>query len=186
MALVGNLTVGLSVATGAFSKGLKAARGQLSEFASGVGGLVGKFGGLTAAITGFVGAASITALVANSMSAIDELGAAADKLGTTSEALSGLRFAASQSDVEIETLQGGLQKLNAKLGKRRVRIAVLTPSPLARAAGTAVHWFRPEVCVFGPSNVDSAMAHLDVSPELARQLKDVLKDLMKEVGVSPP
>jgi len=50
------------------------------------------------------------------MQAIDELGTSADKLGVTSEALSALQFAATQSDTSIETLQGGLQKLNQKLG----------------------------------------------------------------------
>lgn len=73
-------------------------------------------------------------------------------------------------------------RLNAKLGPRRVRIAVLTPSALARAAGTAVHWFRPEVCIFAPNNVASAIAHLEVSAEVARALPGVLRDLMQEVG----
>lgn len=74
-------------------------------------------------------------------------------------------------------------RLNAKLGPKRVRIAVLTPSTLARAAGTAVHWFRPEVCIFGPTNVDGAIAHLGVGDDVGRRLITVLRELMQEVGV---
>jgi hypothetical protein len=75
-------------------------------------------------------------------------------------------------------------RLNAKLGPRRVRIAVLTSSALARAAGTAVNWFRPDVCIFGPTDIAGALRHLDVPPEVAPELTLVLQELKYEVGVA--
>jgi hypothetical protein len=74
-------------------------------------------------------------------------------------------------------------QLTAKLGARRVRIAVLTPSPIARAAGTAVHWFRPEVRVFGDNDASDALEHLAVPADVARDVIRVLRELMQEVGI---
>jgi hypothetical protein len=74
-------------------------------------------------------------------------------------------------------------RLNEKLGKRRVRIAVLTPSALARAAGTAVHWFRPEVRIFRPSETDAAIKHLEVTPDVAFELSSALREMKHEMGV---
>jgi hypothetical protein len=75
-------------------------------------------------------------------------------------------------------------RLNTKLGARRVRIAVLTPSALARAAGTAVHWFRPEVSIFGPRDIERALAHLVVTENESRDLTLALRELKREVGIA--
>lgn len=74
-------------------------------------------------------------------------------------------------------------RLNAVLGARRVRIAVLTPSALARAAGTAIGWFRPEVRVFGATDFGKAMEHLSVAGEAAADVGRVLDELKAELGV---
>lgn len=75
-------------------------------------------------------------------------------------------------------------RLNARLGPRRVRIAVLTPSTLARAAGTALNWFRPEVRIFGPRDVKQAFSHLAVTDAESSELSNALRELMRELGLS--
>jgi hypothetical protein len=74
-------------------------------------------------------------------------------------------------------------RLNDALGARRVRIAVLTPSSLARAAGTAVGWFRPEVRAFGASDESRAIAHLGIGEEIARDVLKALGEMKRELGL---
>jgi hypothetical protein len=74
-------------------------------------------------------------------------------------------------------------RLNAVLGPRRVRIAVLTPSALARAAGTAIGWFRPEVRVFGATDLGKAMEHLSVAGDVAAEVGRALDQLKQELGI---
>lgn len=77
-------------------------------------------------------------------------------------------------------------RLNAVLGARRVRIAVLTPSALARAAGTAMGWFRPEVRVFGATDFAKAMEHLSLTGEVAVEIGRALDELKAELGIRSP
>ncbi len=75
-------------------------------------------------------------------------------------------------------------RLNVVLGARRARIAVLTPSALARAAGTAVSLFRPDVHVFGPHELGPALEHLGVSGEQAAEVRVVLSELKEELDIN--
>lgn len=61
-------------------------------------------------------------------------------------------------------------------------IAVLTPSPIARAAGVAVAWFNPRVRIFGRSEVEEALDHLAVSSERRPVLRRLLAELERELG----
>lgn len=64
-------------------------------------------GGVSAAaLVGYIGTA-----VKDAANFADEMGKAAQKVGTTTEALSGLKYAADLSDVSFEQLQVGLSKL---------------------------------------------------------------------------
>lgn len=62
-------------------------------------------------LLGAGGAAALTAAVTSAANFADEMGKAAQKVGTTTEALSGLKHAADLSDVSFETLQKGMEKL---------------------------------------------------------------------------
>lgn len=73
-------------------------------------------------------------------------------------------------------------RLNASLGPG-VRIAVLTSSAIARAAGTAVTWFRPHVRVFGPKDLQGAMDHLELPPDNRQEIGDALQELKRSLGI---
>lgn len=117
MSLIQKLVVTTEAQTGKLGKGLNSAAGMVAKFAAGAVGAVTGVGGAIAAVAGSAAIGAVVSMVSSAMDSIDELGSSADKLGVGTEALSALRFAAQQSDVEIETLQNGLQKLNAKLGE---------------------------------------------------------------------
>lgn len=74
-------------------------------------------------------------------------------------------------------------RLNARLGSDVVRIAVLTSSAVARAAGTAVTWFRPHVRVFRPHDEEGAMDHLQLSPEGRQEVRETLQDMKRSLGI---
>ena len=71
------------------------------------GKITGMIGGLSAAAAvGFIATS-----VKNAADFADEMGKAAQKVGTTTEALSALKYAADLSDVSFEQLQTGMSKL---------------------------------------------------------------------------
>src|SRR2546430_6777218 len=51
--------------------------------------------------------------------------------------------------------------LNDVLKDARPPVAVITPSALARAAGTAIGWFNPRIPTFAPQEVHRAPQYLD-------------------------
>lgn len=63
------------------------------------------------AATAVASAAAIAVMVKGSINAADEMSKAAQKVGTTTEMLSGLKYAADLSDVSFEALQKSLGKL---------------------------------------------------------------------------
>lgn len=76
---------------------------------------VGSINGLLAGIGVGVSAGALTAMVKDAIDFADEMGKAAQKVGVTTEALSGLKYAADLSDVSFETLQQGLKKLSVNM-----------------------------------------------------------------------
>jgi hypothetical protein len=87
--------------TGKLEKSLSGAGGALKSF---IGGLAGAFT-IGAMVTAFKSAAD----------AMDDMAKASQKIGVSTEALSALNYAASQSGVSFEGLQTGLKKLNQQL-----------------------------------------------------------------------
>jgi hypothetical protein len=74
-------------------------------------------------------------------------------------------------------------KLNSLVGSERPRIAVLTPSAIARAAGTAISWFIPTLKMFDTDELDSALGHLDATRLDRDALTRTLSELRRELGV---
>ncbi len=75
-------------------------------------------------------------------------------------------------------------KLNDLLMGRQPRIAVLTPSKLARAAGAALRWFNPRFRVFNPTDYDGAMSHLEVTRDEATSLMSMLASAKADLGLA--
>lgn len=69
-----------------------------------------------------------------------------------------------------------------ELSHTKARIAVLTASAFARAAGIAVSWFNPHLRLFKPSEVERALDHLEVTPEERVELRRILAELKRELG----
>jgi hypothetical protein len=72
--------------------------------------------------------------------------------------------------------------LNSVLRNVRVPIAILTPSLLARGAGTALRWFNPLMRIFDPDDVERAFDHIGAPNELRRELGLELGALKREVA----
>lgn len=86
----------------------KAGLSEIGSLASGLrANLAGIFTGLS--IIGFIGQ------IKSAINAMDEAGKSAQKVGTSVEKFSALSFAASQSDVSIETLEKSLARLALRL-----------------------------------------------------------------------
>ena len=86
-------------------------------FASVTGGLkrvAGSVLNMKTAIVGAVGAGGFGALIQSSINAGDELAKTADKLGVTTEALSGLRHAAELTGVSTGTMDMALQRFTRR------------------------------------------------------------------------
>ncbi len=123
-ALIGALKVSLGLDTAQFSAGLKASQANLSKFGKAVGI------GFTAVATAAVAAgAAMGVAVKGAIDSADALSKAAQKVGTTTEALSRLKYAADYSDVSLEQLTGGL----GRLSKTMLEVAGGSKGPAATA-----------------------------------------------------
>ena len=74
-------------------------------------------------------------------------------------------------------------RLNAVLKGREFAVAVLTSSPLARAAGAALRWFRPEIRIFSPGELEAALDYLGATGSERGELVRLLDELKGKVGV---
>lgn len=109
-ATIGALRVDLGLNSAQFTAGLKGAQTSLSKFGNSIARGMALVG---AAATVAAGALAIA--VKGAIDHADELGKAAQKAGVTVEALSRLEYAAKLSDVSLESLTGGLQKLSKSM-----------------------------------------------------------------------
>lgn len=73
--------------------------------------------GIAAGVGGALAGLGLSAWVKGSMDAVNSTRALAEQLGTSTEALSELQYAASLADVDAETLAGSLQKMEQRLGE---------------------------------------------------------------------
>jgi hypothetical protein len=72
--------------------------------------------------------------------------------------------------------------LNDVLQRVRVPIAIMTPSLLARGAGTALRWFNPKMRIFDPEDLEGALDHLALSQPARDEISTALGELKREVA----
>lgn len=109
-ATIGALKVSLGIDSAQFTSGLASAQKGLGNF--------GKIAavGLAAATTAALAAGAAMAVMGKrAIDSADNLSKVAQKAGVTTEALSRLNHAAGYSDVSLEQLSGGLQKLSKNM-----------------------------------------------------------------------
>lgn len=111
MSIIDTLSIALVARTSGWSKGLSRASKDLSRFSSDVGSTAGKIAGYAATLSGVAAAGGMVALVKHQADAIESAGSFAARLGTTTEALQGMRYAAEQSEIDVGTFDGAIQKL---------------------------------------------------------------------------
>ena len=115
MAEARDLLIRLTVDAAQADKRLKDIANSTSKLEKSLGAAGGALKGF---IGGLAGAVSIGAMVTafkSAANAMDEMAKASQKIGVSTEALSSLNYAASQSGVSFEGLQTGLKKLNQGL-----------------------------------------------------------------------
>lgn len=68
---------------------------------------------------------------------------------------------------------------------RMPKIALVTPSAIARAAGTTLNWvLRQPIKSFTPKELETSLAYLDLNEAQRGSLKRKLDEYGKELGVS--
>jgi hypothetical protein len=70
-----------------------------------------------------------------------------------------------------------------EVSQGRARIAVLTASAVARAAGIAVGWFNPQIQIYGLKDIEKALDHLHVPVAQRSELRQALTDLQSALGL---
>jgi hypothetical protein len=113
MAVIDTLTVNLAAQTAGLTKGLKSAESQVKGFANSIKGP------LAAVSAAFAGAFTIGAaknFVQSGLEFADEIADTAARLQITAESLNRLRHAAEMSDVPMDTLVMGMERLAKTLG----------------------------------------------------------------------
>jgi hypothetical protein len=75
-------------------------------------------------------------------------------------------------------------RLNAVLKGREALVAILTSSALARAAGAALRWFRPEIRIFSPAELEGALDYLGAAGSDRADLARALDELKGKLGLS--
>lgn len=119
MATIGYLRLLFGADTAPLKKGCKEAKSSIHDVAdagSRMGSVLGTAGGAAAIGVG-VAAVAMGALVKSSADAMDATHDMAERLGTSTEALSRLGYAAKLSGVDASTLEGSLDKMNVRLGE---------------------------------------------------------------------
>src|SRR5262245_54656444 len=72
-------------------------------------------------------------------------------------------------------------RMTAAVGDRKPRIAVVTPSTMVRAAGTAIRWFVPGFRAFAPNEINGAFEHLGATASERILIERTLEELKHEV-----
>lgn len=108
--VIGALRVNLGIDSAEFTAGLRKAQSGLAGF-----GKTAAVGFAAAATAAVAAGTALTFAGKSATDAADNLSKAAQKAGVTTEALSRLKYAADFSDVSLETLSGGLQKLSKNM-----------------------------------------------------------------------
>lgn len=160
MATIGNLIVKLSAHTKSFRGGMMKAEGVTRRFQGVVQGMgkAAKAGIAAASAAIIAGTAVMAARVKQQMQSIDETAKLADRIGTTTEDLIGLRHAAELTGAGADSLDAGLQTLAKRLGEA------------ARGSGAA----KPALEELGLSAARlAAMNPAEAFREIAERLKGI-------------
>lgn len=92
-------------------------RGAFSSATRGIAGVASAVTSLRAGLVAVAGAGGFAYMVKSSIDATDALAKTASKIGTTTEALSSLRYAANLSGVETTTLDMAMQRFTRRLSE---------------------------------------------------------------------
>jgi hypothetical protein len=112
---IGALKVDLGLNSAAFTAGLKKASSGLEKFS--------KTAAIGLAAFAAVATTALGVAVKHSIDHADALSKSAQKAGVTTEALSRLAYAADFSDVSLDGLTGGLQKLSKAMADSLIKLA---------------------------------------------------------------
>lgn len=104
---IGMISFGVQVGTKKLRKGLKKARAMIANFVKSLKRVTIAAAGLGVALS----AVALTTFTKSAFTSIDSLAKTADKLGITTEALAGLRLAATETGVAANTLDMALQRM---------------------------------------------------------------------------
>lgn len=145
--------------------GLKSFSNKVASFAKGIGFAIG---GATAAF------ATLKYAVQQTANKFDDLGSAADRIGTTSEALERLSFIAENSGAKTQTLTNSLERFSEKIGE------------VSRGKGKALDVF--EKLGLSVTNADGSLkSATELFDEFGDSIKDLSRveqlDLMNKVGI---
>lgn len=116
MAILRSLLVTVGMKDDDFRKGVKRLKADVASMGSDLANIA-KQATLAGAAIGTAVAAGLTVLTKSSMEAIDQTAKLADRLGVTTEFLTGIQHAADLSGVSFEELRGGLEKFVKQLPK---------------------------------------------------------------------
>jgi hypothetical protein len=92
-------------------------KGAFGSATRGISSVAGALTGLKAGLVAVAGAGGFAYMVKSSLDATDALSKTASKIGTTTEALSALRYAANLSGVETNTLDMAMQRFTRRLSE---------------------------------------------------------------------
>jgi hypothetical protein len=71
--------------------------------------------------------------------------------------------------------------LTTAVSNRKMQVAVVTASVLARAAGTAIAWLIPGLRIFSPSDFEKALDHNSVTGGDRRIIRDTVEQLRRDL-----
>ena len=113
MGLLGVIGVGLRAETKQFDKKIRKSKKGVSGFKLSLKGAAAGLGAMGAA----VGAYKMIGVIKQTLTSIDATAKLADRLGTTTEALQGLRHAAELTGVGSENMNKAIEKMNRSIGE---------------------------------------------------------------------
>lgn len=67
-----------------------------------------------------------------------------------------------------------------------IRTAIITRSAFVRGVVTAIGWFRPIARAFGPDHLEQALAYLEVPPNYAQEIQQIIPKLKAKLVEEPP
>lgn len=109
--MASSVTIDFNANLARFSSQIDKATNDLAKFETNAQRMAGNVKSIFATLGIGLGVTALAGMVKQSISFADEMGKAAQKVGTTTEALSGLKYAGDLAGVSFEGLQTGMQKL---------------------------------------------------------------------------